>query len=222
MLKAVLFDLDGTLVDSFKSIVLAFNESLNLAGMPPVAQARLGKRIGTPYDKIMVDLYPELADDPGLLKDMSAEFNKRRHELTEKYTRAYPGVRDTLEKIKNLGLKTCVVTTTHRDMTEKMLNDTKIDPFIELIISRDDVKKLKPDPEPLFLAMEKMGVVPGECVMVGDHPNDILAAKNAGLRVVIIPKAHKKESLIKYNPDYLIDNSSVSFNELYDLLRKIT
>lgn len=203
-IKAVLFDLDGTLVDTFESIVISFNKALMSIGASPAKRDFLMKSIGAPHEVTLKKLVPGATQDE--ITSATAVFRKTREEVTDEYTKILPGVAELLKNLRAKNIKTAVVTTTAKLMTEHILKNAGLENFIDILITRDDVKNLKPDPEPLLLAVEKLNLNKSECIMVGDHPNDIIAAKKAGIKVAAIPHIYDKKTLGTYGPDYVFDN----------------
>ena len=206
MIKGILFDLDGTLVDSFKSIVIAFNEALESMGAEPRKEEELIPWIGIPYEVTIGQFMPEIANDSESIKKANITFNLVREEVTDQYTKARDGVLDLLTYLKSKQMKIGIVTTTHRELSIKILKSTKIIKFVDVLMTRDDVSKLKPDPEPIFMALKQLNLQRDECIMIGDHPNDIIAAKKAGVKVIAVINAHNKEELQKHNPDWILSD----------------
>jgi pyrophosphatase PpaX len=203
-IKAVFFDLDGTLVDTFESIVISFNEALKALGAGPVDREILVESIGAPHDVTLRKIVPGASREE--LNEATSVFRKTRAEITDKYTKVLPGVPELLKNLKSKNIKTGVVTTTTRQMTEHILKAANLYDFFDVLITRDDVKNLKPDPEPIINAIDKLNLNKDECIMVGDHPNDIISAKTASVKVAAIPNVYDKKTLEKYKPDYIFKN----------------
>jgi len=223
-IKAVLFDLDGTLVDSFKSIVIAFNAALEYLGADKVNESEIKEYIGTPHEVTIKKFSPEASDEQ--IKKSAEIFHKTRIKYTDEYTTAIDNSLVILKFLKNSGIKTAVVTTTGRDISTRILKKTGLYDYIDVLVSRDDVKKLKPDPEPVITALNKIreiGNINGRentkeninninklnkenCIMIGDHPNDILAGKCAGIKTVGIVNVHSACELKSHGADYIVSN----------------
>lgn len=203
-IKAVLFDLDGTLVDTFESIVISFNESLKVLGAGPAERDFLIKSIGTPHEVTLKKIVPNASAEQ--IDRATDVFRKTRAEVTDKHTKILPGVPELLKNLKTGNIKTGIVTTTARPMTEHILKVAHLFDFIDIIVTRDDVKNLKPHPEPIIKAVQELKLNKMQCIMVGDHPNDIIAAKSAGVKVAAIPNVYKRTILEKYEPDYIFDS----------------
>jgi len=202
-IKAVLFDLDGTLVDTFESIVISFNEALKFLGAKPANRKILTESIGAPHEVTLKKFVPKATQEE--IHKATDVFRKTRAKTTDRYTKVLPGVSKLLKNLKSKNIKTGVVTTTAKAMSEHILKAANLYNLIDVLITRDDVENLKPDPEPVLKALVKLNLNNDECVMVGDHPNDIISAKSANVRVIAIPNVYDKEILEKYKPDYIFD-----------------
>jgi len=206
--KAVFFDLDGTLVDTFDSIVISFNEALKVLGSEPKERNFLMKSIGAPHEVTLKKVVPDATQKE--IDKATIVFRKTREKITDKYTKILPGVFELLRNLKSKNIKTGIITTTAKPTTEHILKTSGLRDFIDILITRDDVKNLKPDPEPVIKAIENLNKInkinKDECIMVGDHPNDITAAKAAGIKVIAIPNVYTRKTLEKYKPDYIFEN----------------
>jgi pyrophosphatase PpaX len=119
----------------------------------------------------------------------------------------FEGVYDTIKLLKEKGYKIAIVTTKLSDVVDMGLRLTKLDEFFDVIVALDHVTKAKPDPEPVLMALEKLGSSPEEAIMVGDNSHDILAGKNAGTKTAGVAWTLKgREFLASLQPDYLLDN----------------
>ncbi|ODS35858.1 MAG: hypothetical protein A7316_03095 [Candidatus Altiarchaeales archaeon WOR_SM1_86-2] len=201
MIKAVLFDLDGTLVDSFDAIVISFNGALEAMGEKPRSRKELVKCIGVPHEETL----KRLSKDPKKVKVGVKAFGSIRKRVSDKYTREIEGVRDVLLELKRKKIKTGVVTTTAREMTESILRATNLDYLMDVVVTRDDVSTLKPSPEPVLRALELLNLKREGCIMVGDHPNDIMAAKNAGIMAVGMVNVFSAKELKDIGADFVAE-----------------
>jgi len=220
MIKGVLFDMDGTLIDSFDSIVLAFKESFNYINTQPkcgvlilLNDEEIRRFIGIPHSITM----KRFCTDEEILDNAVRIFRSTREKMCVK---PFEGAVEVLEYIRENGMKSALITTTGREITEKIIKDNKIENLIDAFVTKDDVSKLKPDPEPILKAIEILNLRKEECIMVGDHPNDILASKNAGVKniaVKTVKSAYSDEELKKYGPDHIIEN----LKDIKSILKKL-
>jgi pyrophosphatase PpaX len=197
----VLFDLDGTVIDSGAII---------LASMRHAAREVLGVEV--PDEQLMAAV-----GGPGLEAQMQALSPDRADELVTVY-RAHneplhdelvccAGMDEVLVRLKDEGRRLGIVTAKRRQTVELAFARIPIEHLFETVIGGDETKKHKPDPEPLLLALERLGAAPDEAVYVGDAPFDVKAAKAAGLYSVGVSWGgiHGRERLEAEEPDALVD-----------------
>lgn len=174
--KAVLFDMDGVLTDSFGSCFNAFNFTLENFGRKAITKEEYMKNCwGTPVDD---DITLYLGKDIDI-KQVSA-FYHLNYTRFIRYTKVLPGTVEALNSVKNTGLKTAVVTNTHHELTIKILKKFNLLNYFDAVFGGDDVKSGKPDPEIVLKACGALGVFPKNAIMVGDTPSDMKAGKSAG------------------------------------------
>jgi pyrophosphatase PpaX len=206
----VLFDLDGTVIDSGAII---------LASMRHAAREVLGTEI--PDEELMAAV-----GGPGLEAQMAAIAPDRVDELVSVY-RAHneplhdelvccAGMDDLLVRLKDEGRRLGIVTAKRRATVELAFARLPIEHLFETVVGGDETSRHKPDPEPLLLALERLGAVPREAAYVGDAPFDVKAAKAAGLFSVGVTWGgiHARERLEAEEPDALVDSAE----ELYGCL----
>jgi len=199
----VLFDLDGTVIDSGAII---------LASMRHAAREVLGVEV--PDEQLMAAV-----GGPGLEAQMQALSPDRADELVTVY-RAHneplhdeliccAGMDEVLVQLKDEGRRLGIVTAKRRQTVELAFARIPIEHLFETVVGGDETKKHKPDPEPLLLALERLGAAPDDAVYVGDAPFDVKAAKAAGLYSVGVTWGgiHGRERLEAEEPDALVDTT---------------
>lgn len=173
--ECVLFDLDGTLLDTLALI----RESMRFATATvlghPLSDDVLMRNVGVPLIVQMREFSEEKADE---LLLTYREHNNRVHDTM---IREYPGVEQALEWVVSSGLKTGVVTSKLRSGAMRGLERFSLERFFDVVIGADDVDRHKPDPYPLLHAAQAIGVDPRVCAYVGDSPHDMTAARGAGM-----------------------------------------
>jgi pyrophosphatase PpaX len=199
----VLFDLDGTVIDSGAII---------LASMRHAAREVLGVEV--PDEQLMAAV-----GGPGLEAQMQALSPDRADELVTVY-RAHneplhdelvccAGMDEVLVQLKDEGRRLGIVTAKRRQTVELAFARIPIEHLFETVVGGDETKRHKPDPEPLLLALERLGAAPDEAVYVGDAPFDVKAAKAAGLYSVGVSWGgiHGRQRLEAEEPDALVDTT---------------
>jgi pyrophosphatase PpaX len=177
---ALLFDLDGTLVDSIGLILASFRHTFrtHLGQVPPDAQWIAG--LGTP-------LFTQLrgfTDDDALARAMTATYRAYQMEHHDALMRAYEGVPEAMRELRERGHATAVVTSKMRDLAERALRFTGLRDTIDVVIGMEDSTRHKPDPEPVRIALAALGRGAGEALFLGDSPHDIRAGNAAGVITV--------------------------------------
>jgi pyrophosphatase PpaX len=206
----VLFDLDGTVIDSGAII---------LASMRHAAREVLG--VEPPEDELM-----DAVGGPGLEAQMRALAPDRVEELVVSYRahneplhdrlRCCEGVDDVLVRLKEQGRRLGIVSAKRRETIDLAFARVPLAHLFDVVVGGDETERHKPDPEPLTLAAERLGSDPDDCAYVGDSPFDIRAAKAAGMHAVAVTWGgiHSRGRLECEEPDAIVDSAE----ELHDVL----
>jgi pyrophosphatase PpaX len=206
-INTILFDLDGTLIDTNELIISTYLHTLEKYFPGKYTREDVLPFLGPTLHEVFEKMDPDRVEE--MVLDYRT-FNLANHDALVK---EFVGVMETIETLKEKGYKLAIVTTKREDVAFKGLRLMKLDPFFDVMIAYDHVKKVKPDPEPIFLALEKLGSKPEEALMVGDNFHDVLAGKNAGTKTAGVAWSIKgREYLAKYEPDFMLENMT-------DLLR---
>ncbi|BDU72744.1 HAD family hydrolase [Mesoterricola silvestris] len=179
MPSAFLFDLDGTLVDSRADLATGVNLTRVDLGLPPLDPAQVAGFVGDGVRKLLTRSLPEC---PGRLEE-ALELNRGhygRHLLDA--TRLYPGAGAALEAVRAKGFRLAVVTNKPREFTLPILEGLGILDLFTAVVAGGDCPSLKPDPEPLLLALERCACGPEGSWIAGDHHTDLEAGRRAGLK----------------------------------------
>ena len=203
MIKAILFDLDGTLINTNRLIIESFKYAIKTHLNMEMKEEKIVRFFGEPLVKSMNSIDPENAE--GLITAFKS-FNESKHdELAEHYE----GTVEAIKILKNRGIKLGIVTSKRQIMTERSLKLIKVYDDMDVIITPEDTDKHKPDGAPALLACEKLGVLPEEALMVGDSIYDVQCGKNAGnMTCIVTYSSFSMEELLSHKPDYVIDNIS--------------
>lgn len=171
-MKAVLFDLDGTLLDTrdmiLNSLQYAYKKVLGEETMPP--DKKFLSLVGIPLRKQMDIIDPERSDE---LFEAYHENNRLVH---DKMLKGFEGTDEALAALQQKGLRMAVVTSKRHDPAVSGLEQMGLAHFFEFVIGADDSTEHKPEPGPLLLGAERMGLAPTECAYIGDSPYDMRAA----------------------------------------------
>jgi phosphoglycolate phosphatase len=175
----ILFDLDGTLIDSRADLALAVNLTRAELGLPPLPQAQVVGYVGEGVRTLLTRALPELPDQ---LEQALAINMRHYHAHLLDQTRLYPGVRPALERLHRRGHRLMVVTNKPKEAALRILAGLEVAPLLAAVVGGGDCPALKPDPAPLRLALEQAGAPAEGSWMVGDHFTDLEAGRRAGLK----------------------------------------
>ena len=202
---AVLFDLDGTLVDSGRDIIASVRYALDrvFSDHDQPDDADILVLIGRPLESIVRELgYP--AD-----KESTRRFAEAyRGHYAEHYndsTRLYPGVKELIEQLRAAGVRLGLVTTKHQIQAEFTLAGIGLSCYFEYVHGWEEGRKHKPDPEPILTALGRLDIPPGLALMVGDSELDVEAAKAARVDTCAVTYGFRPAWFLKsLNPDFLV------------------
>lgn len=198
--RCALFDLDGTLVDSLGVMTESFNHLFGELCGRPISREEVVASLGPPLVKIC-----ERYVGPELAEQYALEYVAYYNSVNARLARVYSGVREVLERLQQNGIQMAIVSSKKRATAEETLRRFDLEQYMQTIITEDDVAVLKPDPEAILMAIDRLQARPTESVMVGDSPGDILAAKAAGvLSAGACWGFSGDEVLRQYSPDYLL------------------
>jgi pyrophosphatase PpaX len=202
-IRTVLFDLDGTLIDSIELILASYRYTMAEHGYAEVSDADWLKGVGTP---LRVQL-GQWANSPEHLDALVATYRVYNLGNHDRMVTAFPGVVDLVRRIRARGLRTGVVTSKNREGTRRGLNLVGIEDAIEVLVCADDVKKPKPDPEPVHRAVELLGADPATTIFVGDSIHDLNSGREAGvLTGAVLWGPFARHELESAKPDYWLES----------------
>ena len=199
-MNTIIFDIDGTLLDTTEYIYQAFEQSLEKHGFPALDRGQMSHRIG----ESLADCYKAFsgASDVEYLMDAHHAFQLGHSHLPI----AYEGALDTLEALKKRGFHIGALTSRSAATVQDTLADAGLDEYIEYVLTLDDVIHHKPDPEGIYKHLNYFGISPEEALMVGDSPVDVLAGKNAGVKTVGVTYGFHGDRIVESDPDHVIDD----------------
>ncbi|MEO1767334.1 phosphoglycolate phosphatase [Thiobacter aerophilum] len=194
-IKAVVVDLDGTLLDTAPDLAAAANRMLADLGRPPVPMEVLKTYIGNGVSRLVKRVLTgdmQAEPDPELF-DHALKLYQRHYALhVADASRPFPGVREGLEAMKAAGFNLACITNKAEQFTIPLLLATHLHGYFELILSGDTLPRKKPDPLPLLHACEHFRIAPQELLLIGDSLNDAQAARAAGCHIFVVPYGYNR------------------------------
>ena len=210
---AVMWDLDGTLVETRRDITTAVNLLLADRQLPPMSVAAVSGHVGQGARVLVTGCLRE----SGIARVDASEV-ERAYESFRTYYRAhlldtsapYPGVPELLERLHSAGLAMGVVTNKPEELSRRLVDGLDLSRFFNVLVGGDSLPERKPDPAPLLHVKETLGAGDTRCVMVGDMVIDIEAARAAGIPGAAVAWGFStKEKLLSASPDLLAENPAI-------------
>lgn len=209
----IIFDLDGTLVDSSEDIAWSANKTLEEMGYSPRGFEEIKASIGWGIHHLMKQLLPDA--DEGELLTSREYFLKHYGSHIHVDTDYFDGVRETINGFLEKGIKLAIATNKPIGLTEELLTSMGERDKYEVVLGGDSVENKKPHPEPVHKILDALGGVPEKTIFVGDSPVDCHSARAAGATSVgAVYGFRGREELEEAKADYLIDK----FSELNDII----
>ncbi|MBF9014302.1 MULTISPECIES: HAD family hydrolase [unclassified Oceanispirochaeta] len=204
--QALIFDHDGTLVDSIDAVVFCTNQIIKEAGYAVAEPAEI--RHGMAYATLERFTYHTGEKDPDVLKKMSRDFYVCMNEQGAGMVSLYPGIKKALDRLARDGFSIGLLTNNQGIFTRRVAAQLKYSYDMEIILGEDNVPAPKPDPRGLLQACAGLGAVPENCWYIGDGKPDFEVARNAGLKSALVTwGAHPKEELLKLGADRYFDTA---------------
>lgn len=204
MIKAVLFDLDGTLVKSLDDLANAVNFSLSKYGFPIHETEKYKIFAGDGIPKMIERALPPENRDAKTHKKVLQCFFERYAEHCSDTSVAYDGVKELVSALKEKGIKVAVVTNKEQSLAKKVVFDIYGDVFDIVCGTGEGIPK-KPDPTSTLLVMQNLSVTPQECIFIGDSGVDVLTGRSSGaVSVGVLWGYREKQEFIDSNAEYII------------------
>ncbi len=211
---AVLFDLDGTLIDSIGLLLASVHHAFGgFSGRAPT-DAEWVAGIGTP----LATQLREFCDSDEQVEQLTARYRTFQRGAHDRLTTAYPGTLEVLKALAEAGHPMAIVTSKSNEMMHRSLDYTGIAPFMSSTIGADSCSVHKPDPFPVRLALKEIGYGEDEAVFVGDSPHDVNAGNSAGVTsIAAMWGPFSRVQIQSANPAYYLE----SITELPALVERI-
>jgi len=200
-LPAILVDLDGTLIDTMELILSSARHAFEEWPVRPTDEEWV-RGIGTPLVQ-QLRAYAANDDEVALLL---ARYRRYQNEHHDRLTRCYDDVPDVIAALADRGHQMAVVTSKASPIAHQSLAFVGLDHFFPVVVGYDDTARHKPDPEPVRVALSRLGVSPDDAVFVGDSPHDILAGNGADvMTIAALWGPFDRETLADARPDHFIE-----------------
>ena len=210
--RLVMFDLDGTLVDTAPDLAYAVNGALDRLGLPQRDEAIIRKWVGNGAEALLrVALTGGIDGEPdhALMQEGLRLFEEVYRTNLTRASRFFPGVEDCLAALYQQRIPMACITNKRAIFTEPLLRQMGIDGMFERVLSGDSLPQRKPDPAPLLHVAQALRVDPAESWMVGDSDNDVRAARAAGVPVICVDYGYTSVHVDTLGADRVVSNLQV-------------
>lgn len=199
MKKAILFDIDGTLIDAWEFVHGAIIHTIKVHGHKMPSKRVIKGAMGHPLLRFYETVFPGL--DPKLFAKTHHDFQQGKFDLGK----PFPKARETLKKLKSQGFLIGVVSNRTKNSLHTTLKKARLFEFIDVVVSAEDVTHPKPHKEHALKTLELLKIDPKDAILVGDTDMDMLAGKNAKVQTVGVTYGFFGKSIKDHNPDFVID-----------------
>ena len=217
---AILFDLDGTLVDSLPDIAGALGTLFTEMGREPISSSDVKSMIGGGIPKLIKRALSASrieADEPQR-EELTQRFREIYGARATQLTRPFPGAIEVLTQLKDAGTRLGVCTNKPEVVTRQILDALSISPLLGAVMGGDTLPTSKPDAAPLLTALETLGCTPEQGMMIGDSDVDAGAARAAGVPVILVSFGYSRTPITEIDADAVID----TFAELPHAIARVT
>lgn len=202
VIQGVLFDNDGTLIDTHDLILSSMRFSTQQVLGEVLPDEKLMAKVGQPLVVQMKDF----SNDPAVQEEILRVYREHNHAHHDDAIKAFPGIEECLAQLFDLKVKMGVVTSKMHELAWRGLTLMGLAPYLSCCVGADDCDQYKPEPGPVIKGAELLGLPTQNCLYVGDSPFDIQAGHNAGcLTVAVTWGMFSLERLQEAHPDFIID-----------------
>jgi len=191
-IAALVFDLDGTLVDSADDIAEAVNRTLDELSLPRVSEATVRNWIGEGVRRLVSTALAHAGSERSL-DEVMPTFMRHYRDCLLRSPRLYDGVTEALQQLQAHGLPMAICTNKPSALVPPLLDHLGIAGYFAHIVGGDTLPQRKPDAEPLLHAAHLLGQAPAQCLMVGDSATDLGAANAAGMPIVLVRYGYPRD-----------------------------
>ncbi len=218
--SAIIFDLDGTLVDSARDLYEALNHVLRQAKRPEIEITRVRHLVGDGAKALIVKGFSESGKVPEKIEldTILQDFLDYYLENITTKTVIFPGALAVIEKLSEMNIPLGLCTNKAIKLTDKLMNEIGLSDYFTSIVGGDSFEYRKPDPRHLTSTLKIMRCDPQGAIMIGDAANDIVAARAAGLTSICVSFGYSKVPVAELNPDIILDH----YDDFFAVLEEIT
>jgi HAD superfamily hydrolase (TIGR01509 family) len=204
--RAVFLDLDDTLINMKRASHIAFNDALTRHGLRPVSYREMLANWDTSWRVAVTRQAPDHPDVDQLLTEIGTEYFETFFAIHAEHSTLMPGAAATLQALRAMKLVTAIVSRRRQRVIQEELDKFHLHPYIDTVVGREDVAQMKPAPNALTLAAERLLVPIDQCLMVGDSPNDIKAGKAAGATTAaVLTGPYAAATIVAEQPDVVLN-----------------
>ena len=216
--NAVLFDLDGTLIDTAEDFVACLNKLLVLKGKSPLPAADI-RKVVSDGARAMVTLAFNIKEGENGFEDLKQQFLDMYLDNIANHSQLFPSLDGLLDWCHEQCIPWGIVTNKPRKYAEPLITALRLDSTMATLVCPDDVKNTKPDPEPMLKACSEISINSENCLYVGDHARDILAGKNANMKTIAAGYGyvHSPQEALSWQAHWTVNTSQ----ELTTLLKSL-
>lgn len=202
MIKAILFDLDGTLIDSPDLIIRCYEEALRVHTNHVPTELEKTNVLGMTLTKA----FDKHAKNEKHLEDMIATFRDYSYANTLKMLKPHKNVQNVIQYLRNKEYLVGIVTSKNLENVLENLEQFGLSNSFDCIVTSNDTINHKPDPEPLLYALSKLNVKPEDAIYIGDHENDIKAGNNANMKTGLMGYSYRLNQAMEEKPTYIFSD----------------
>ncbi|MDJ0654079.1 MAG: phosphoglycolate phosphatase [Xanthomonadales bacterium] len=205
--RAVVWDLDGTLIDSLPDLHQVLTRLLAEQGHPAVDQNRVRNMIGDGAARFIERGFAAVGQrlDPQRVAELMPRFLEIYAAMPTDESHLYPGARDTLEQLHGSGIRQAVCTNKPKPVTDQVLAELGLDGIFGSVVGGGSTASRKPDSAPLRLALAELGVAAADAVMIGDSEVDLETARAAGLTAGLVTFGYARRPVGELDADFLVE-----------------
>ena len=198
MIKAFLFDLNGTMIDDMEFHAAAWSDILNNDLKAGLSYKEVKAQMYGKNDELLVRIFGKDHFSPGRMEELSIEKERRYQRAYLPHLKLIDGLQQFLQEAKQQGIKMAIGSAAIMFNIDFVLDNLGIRHYFDAIVSADDVVISKPNPETYIKCAELLGVAPFECIVFEDAPKGVEAAENAGMQSVVLTTMHEMDEFESY------------------------